>query len=264
MRGPKKLIAYLEEVQAEGRKEFAAFLEDGGWLDKGEEGVLPKLRRRLAETTWLDYEQDREYILHQLNRHLKKIKETKYNMKILNGPVGPDGEPAKPGMHKFRRDLRWFLLFAEALNGAILLDAKDCPLKKYRKFLNHKLVLEKSPYLDLPGAKTERRPCYLPKCLFVAMTALVEELGDLKDLGEATQDWLTPAILASHYRLDPHEASKVAQELLERHPNYTDYVKVATKLHRAFMKSPVLDTLRDAVKERPYRKCDSALLWLSA
>ncbi len=169
----------LEKIAAklkESKRKLAADLVDHGWIPKlGKKSLLEKLSQWLSSYPWDSYSEDKSRMLEALAKRLKEIKDTQFDMAILE-----EGN----GLHEFRRQLRWFLIEARVLNGMIAFrDRSDCPIDEFKPLLNDPIASSK--YSVLPFSDTEKKPCAISQCLFLGFVSAVSDLGELKDLAES-------------------------------------------------------------------------------
>lgn len=87
-------------------------------------------------------------------------------------------------LHALRRRGRWFALVAVSLDGAVQLTDKRCPAK-FADVLKEEIA--KSPFAQLPVNAVETSPVTVPRALFVAATKIIDEVGQIKDRGEAIE-----------------------------------------------------------------------------
>lgn len=169
----------IEEWQKEIirlKKRTANLLRDANWLPT-KQGRIEEIREQLRAHDWPSYVKDKKFVIGRLTDSLQKLITTEFDMSRLE-----KGD----GLHELRRELRWIAIEARALNGLIQFreDKKDCPIKKYSELpLDPKTSTGK--YRELPADASEKAPCQISQCLFLALVEIQEELAKLKDKAES-------------------------------------------------------------------------------
>ena len=252
-RAPSAVVAVLKRHVEEKEAALEALVAQQWSPD--EDGQVPAIRdllQTLSETPWDDYQTDKAYCRKELRRRLGKIQEMSelspseggYDMKQLQGDTG---------LHELRRNLRWMPIYAEALDGAVQLDAKRNPSKHYKKALG--TALADSKYVRLPDADHELDPIAISKSLYVANMQLVRDFGALKDGGEAIEE-LALAYQAAA-KEDPHSglpqdfvgARLAAEQLLGLDPAaYKDVQERGQAIYDAMRDHKLIKKLRKDLK----------------
>lgn len=136
---------------------------------------LPALRSQLdANLTGWPARRDLEYVNGELVRILRNVKDTRYNFNQL-----------EDGIHEFRRQLRWFPMMIDSLDGLILLrdDPKGaCPVPALESLAETRAATHRysNPPLNFPAT----HPCTISRCLLWPVVKTVDEIGRLKDEAE--------------------------------------------------------------------------------
>lgn len=136
---------------------------------------LPALRSQLGSSlTGWPARRDLEYVNGELVRILRDVKDTRYNFNQL-----------EDGIHEFRRQLRWFPMMIDSLDGLILLrdDPKGaCPVPAFESLAGTRAATHRysNPPLSFPAT----RPCTISRCLLWPVVKTVDEIGRLKDEAE--------------------------------------------------------------------------------
>jgi len=166
-------------------------------------------------------------------RRLEKIATTPFDMHNLQG-----------GLHELRRNLRWFPIYTESLNGLVQLDPTKNPVKAYEPLLN--VTLATSKYVDLPDDSREAGAIRISKSLYVALMQLTLDLGGLKDAGEPVEA-LAHAFLALNKAKTLPEAEKMAEKLTG--PRLMNDVHTnADKVYAEMKKNKLVEKLAESVK----------------
>ncbi|HEX7793323.1 MAG TPA: hypothetical protein VF456_03185 [Vicinamibacterales bacterium] len=136
---------------------------------------LPALRSQLdSSLTGWPARRDLEYVNGELVRLLKDVKDTRYNFNEL-----------EDGIHEFRRQLRWFPMTIDSLDGLILLrdDPKGaCPVPALESLAGTRAATHR--YSNPPLSYPASHPCTISRCLLWPVVKSVDELGRLKDEAE--------------------------------------------------------------------------------
>lgn len=144
-------------------------------------GTEPSLSEQLfadiENYPWLSAEDDRKYVIEELRGRLKKLQETKFDFGIL------EDEDEKKGLHEFRREVRWFAIQVQNLNGTVnyfdtfQVNPPICPSEDLAELppVNMKYAtISKSPF-------PQEEVCGISRCLFYKLTDVVAKVGDIKD-----------------------------------------------------------------------------------
>ncbi len=124
---------------------------------------LQQFRKFLQSYEWKQYLVDRSTVLQKLQKHIQSILDGTYDLRFLE---------AEGGLHQLRRELRWFLIYAQALDGLVVLrQQEECPIVEDK-------------YSSLPHSAKEMRPVDLSPCAYLKLVSVVRELGDIKDEAE--------------------------------------------------------------------------------
>lgn len=138
--------------------------------------ALAQLRAALGATEWLGEEDDARAVIGEMARELRKYARLAY-----------DPEELQSGIHEMRRNLRWFLVYVQALDGLILLEKGEGPIK-----VNAYSYLETHPIAQSRFSKVAPNPALrwvtsISNAYFLALSKVVNELGEVKSQGEAVE-----------------------------------------------------------------------------
>ena len=167
-----KAIAVLKADMDASRATLKSILV-AEWMADAK-GRMPALRdvvEHWGEAKWGNTDKDLKAVKSELSRRLSKIESTPYDMNELEG-----------GIHELRRELRWFPIYVESLNGLFQLDDKTNPIAAYQDMLTAPVATSK--YVNLPAAGREKDPVTISKSVYCALMQLTLDLGTLKDAGE--------------------------------------------------------------------------------
>lgn len=215
VKAPEPVIARFRKKAGEYDETFFDFLQKNGWSPEAKEDRLTDTEKQLKESRWLGYSEDRSQLLHRMAEEAREIhralKKEEYDFGKL-----------ELGIHELRRDIRWFSIYAGALQGMLLLKDGECPYPEYAWLSQSKYA--KGPFSQLDGPERAIQPCYLTRCLFLEISRQVDLLGKIKDYGEA-QGNLRKG-LQKAMDLKKEEAKKQAKALAQQHPVYQELREV--------------------------------------
>lgn len=173
---PPEVLAHLEAAEQQARASLETLLRDT-WMPRKKDGQIPALRdlvKGLGDAKWDDYADDKKYVRGEMVRRLEKIATTDFDMHDLAG-----------GLHELRRQLRWFPIYTESMNGLLQLDDTKNPVPAYEPML--RVTLATSKYVDLPDDSREAGAIRISKSLYTALMQVTLDLGGLKDAGEPVE-----------------------------------------------------------------------------
>jgi hypothetical protein len=163
---PPGAIAELGRVAEEVRAQLRSSL-----------ARVPAALDALAETTeelpWRDEAADARGVIREVARELGKNAALEYDLGELQA-----------GIHELRRDLRWFLVYMQALDGLIQLEAPGVPLRLncYSYLVDHPIARSRFSRIDPNPAL--RWITSVPTTYFLALSKVVNELGEVKTFAE--------------------------------------------------------------------------------
>lgn len=232
---PPDVLAFMEKAEATARNDLEKLLVDQ-WMPRKKDGQIPALRDLMegwGDAKWEDYVDDKKYVRTELVRRLDKVASTDFDMHDLQG-----------GLHELRRQLRWFPIYTESLNGLLQLDEKKNPVAAYEPLLQ--VTLATSKYVDLPNDAREAGAIRISKSLYVALMQLTLDLGGLKDAGEPFEA-VTHAYLSLKKAKTLEEANQQVTALAG--PRLMNDVHTnADKLYAEMKKNRLVEKLSESVK----------------
>ncbi|MBI1945334.1 MAG: hypothetical protein HYS27_06545 [Deltaproteobacteria bacterium] len=232
---PADVLAYMEKCEVKARNDIEALLVEQ-WMPRKKDGQIPALRelmKGLGDAKWDGYVDDKKYVRDEMVRRLEKVASTDFDMHDLQG-----------GMHELRRQLRWFPIFTESLNGLVQLDDKKNPVAAYEPLLQ--VTLATSKYVTLPDDSREAGAIRISKSLYVALMQATLDLGGLKDAGEPFEA-VVNAYVALKKAKTPEEAQQKVTALAG--PRLMNDVHTAAdKLYADMKKHKLVEKLADSVK----------------
>lgn len=231
-----KVIAVLAKDMADARAELKTILQDNWMPDaKGRISGMRDIVEDWGEAKWGSTEKDTAKVKAELSRRLEKLETTPYDMNDLEG-----------GVHELRRQLRWFPIYAESLNGLFQLDESQNPIKAYEPLL--KADIATSKYVQLPDSSREKDSIQLPKSIYCGLMQLTLDLGALKDTGEPIH-FIRDAYVRAGLSKDEASAHKTVAGLFGGDGVETDVHKGAHKLYEDMKKNGLVRALRHAVEQ---------------
>lgn len=175
VKAPADVIALLEKAERDAKAALKKTLAEQWMPDaKGRIPALTAILEGWGEAKWDDYADDKKYLRGELHRRLVKLSDTTFDMNEL-----------ETGIHELRRQLRWFPIYTESVNGLLQLDATKNPVAAYEPLLGVKLATSK--YVDLPDDAREVDAIRISKSLYLALMQLTLDLGGIKDAGEPVE-----------------------------------------------------------------------------
>lgn len=161
----ERILEGLAKKEAMARDALAKLLDRG---TLGSE--LPRLRSLVVSRLagW-DSANDLGYVKRELQRMLSDVRERRFNFKKL-----------EDGIHDFRRQLRWFPITIDALDGLILVrddPAGACPVRALEALAGSAAAEHRyaNPALRFPAT----HPCMISRCLLWQVSKTVRDMGRL-------------------------------------------------------------------------------------
>lgn len=244
-----QLTTYARGRLKAKREAFGQFLVREGWTDAKEGGMGDALERAvkwLKESDWERTSKDRKIFLRAMDEHLKMLGSNPYDMNVLQG---------KTGIHQLRRDIRKFLIQAQAADGLVLVrpdkDVSKLPART-QELLKAFSTPEARKYVTFPPNEREKNPAQLRESNVVWTSEMVKRIGDVKEYGEA-EEALVAAVLDAKITADPHTAHELVQPFLVQHPKYDpkqpDIHERARRLFEEFKAMQIVEGLRKDLKK---------------
>jgi hypothetical protein len=232
---PAPVLEHMQHLVDKAHKALGKLLEDE-WMPSEKNGkckALATLVEKLGNASWDDYRDDKKYIASEFAGRVSEVDNTHYDMTQL-----------QTGIHELRRQLRWFPIYAEALNGLVQLDATQNPIAAYQPLLDKPLATSK--YVDLPDAAREVDPILIPKSLYLAVMQLTLDLGAIKDAGEPLEA-LAEAYVDVGLAKSPGAAHKDVLALVGNAKVEDDLHAQAQGFYDTMKENDLLKAFRDAV-----------------
>ncbi len=217
---PEPLLQWADDHHAHACGKAEGWLEAHDWVrhrHQPEEGELElrgyALGRKLAREKWPSPSRERKLLAEFLPERLRKMHAAALEL---------DMSDLEGGLHELRRKVRWFSIYAAALEGALTLDLAAPAPAGWDRYLTD--AVTKSPFAKLPAPPPGVEPLLVPAPLFYALSWVIAELGDLKDRAQwaetiasglaATKLEGKPSQWLGDKAIDHHAAGARAKEIL--------------------------------------------------
>jgi hypothetical protein len=179
---PDEVRHYFRDRHVQAAGHAAGWAEARRWVDHRymeDDGPSRlrshKLAKRIAKVDFLDAKQEAHAIAAFLKTALKRAQEDASRLDLGD---------LEAGLHELRRDLRWFSIFAAALDGRIQLDGRADVPASWQRYLTPEVV--QSPFNQLPRPSDRSKVVHLPASAYHVLSWLIAMLGDLKDRAQWT------------------------------------------------------------------------------
>jgi hypothetical protein len=115
--------------------------------------------------------EDVPFVKRELTQMLKEVRDGKFDFNKL-----------EDGIHEYRRQLRWFPITVDALDGTIVARDGSCPVPALESLAGSAAARNKyaNPSSKFPAA----RPCTVSRCLLWQVSKTVRDIGRLKDVAQ--------------------------------------------------------------------------------
>jgi len=169
-RMPPQGLSYYEDGYRSACEQLNAVLLNKDWLNGNR---TYKMRKRLSEIKWDKPKKDAAFV------------EEFYRSEIaewvsFHKSVSPFTH-LEDHLHEYRRKIRWFSIYPHAMRGSIQLIADKETDENTLPYLTEEIL--NSPYNRFPTGDYESPTLFLNRSRFLALSYLIDKLGDLKDEG---------------------------------------------------------------------------------
>ncbi|MBX7107612.1 MAG: hypothetical protein K1X61_03090 [Chitinophagales bacterium] len=199
---PPLLLQYFNTQTESAMQALQQLLEEQQWLDLSS-GMVPQLIHDFEKISWMEPMEECKAIMHFLNDEWSDFKKdfssNKFDFTLL-----------EQGVHEFRRQLRWFSIYAQALQGLIQLKENPHRATLLEKYLTDEIL--HSPFNKMPATANSLTAIYVSAPDFYAISYVIQAIGTLKDSGLRLHA-LSEAIVATEMK-DENEATRFAARLL--------------------------------------------------
>jgi hypothetical protein len=194
-----KVIASLEKKRESARKNFERLADSSAMTT-----TLPELPA-VVQSTFAGWSsaKDLVYVNGELQRTLKVVRDRRLNFNLM-----------EDGIHEFRRNLRWFPMAIDSLDGLIMLrdDAPgSCPAPSLEALKGTRAARHRyaNPALRNPAT----HPCTISRCLLWQVVKTVDDIGRLKDEVQGTA---AVESALDNFEFDVASSNKVTPEEIKR------------------------------------------------
>ncbi|MEO7445373.1 MAG: hypothetical protein ABIT96_10385 [Ferruginibacter sp.] len=207
-------------------------LIQGRWLVT-KKNKTRKFRKKLDKIKFIKARKESEAIKSFLEIQVEEIKtfyeKYKYGFTELEDQV-----------HDFRRQLRWLSIYAHALRGRIQLINTGLEHTAMDPYITD--AIRQSPYNTLPEAGENPYIILYDKTVFLALSALLEQLGQIKD--EGLKILLTAEAIQQQQQLNTNVSLMTAfQKLGYEADGLQKILQKATQISGVFFNEAILDKL---------------------
>lgn len=170
---PPSFINYFIEGRIAKQEKLNKILKKKKWISEKLD-KLKEIESSLEKADWLEADKDRiaigEFLVKQIDKFTSKYEKGKLHFNDI-----------EEGVHEFRRKLRWFSIYASALDGLIQLKKSATTDSGMEKYLLPEVI--NSPFNVLPESPLGIQPLFINDQLFYALSWAIAETGKLKDEG---------------------------------------------------------------------------------
>ncbi len=170
---PPILLDCLRQHYNKELTNLDVMLKKDDWIN-ADKSKLNSIRSELLHADWLSGTEESNAIGKTIIDMIEIIKSDYHSGKL-------NFKDIENGVHKFRREVRWISIYAQALNGLIQLKPVDAPGPDLATYQTNE-VLE-SPFNVLPVSARGIQPIYIEAPVFYALSWIIAESGRLKDSG---------------------------------------------------------------------------------
>lgn len=257
---PATIKSVLQDMQYESKAALETFLTSNGWFSEGK-GTPRKFEEIEAVLTKLTVDPEKEETIAILEEMIAEMKEVEtYEMDVTQLQDGKTDD--RPGVHKQRRNWRWFLIYMQALDGMILLEPAKLPLDLNEYSYLHTHALATNRFSVIQKNSYSKVTVKFPQHLYLAMSKIINELGAVKEHGEL-EEVLAQAYLRGYEDAglvkDEKHAKKLARELVQTDPSYSNFQDDAQKIQDEMDRTQLVKKMRKALEAslKELKKADS-------
>lgn len=226
----ESIKSYLENKTREKIATFNEILIKGGW-HSGK--TITKINEGLEIAKWQEEEEEIANIEKYYYKQIEKIQEF-----IIETTF--DFDNIEDDVHELRRKLRWLSIYPQAFQGAIQLHETKESAIQLEKYLTEETV--SSPFNQLPESKSLSHHLFLEKNHFLALSWMIDDLGNLKDKGLKITE-LKDAFQEIFFLKDAEAMNKAYLVLGEKYPKMETLLQKASVVSKAFFEEKILDKL---------------------
>jgi hypothetical protein len=219
--------AYFQELLDESCTLLNIILEQN-YFKKNE--PFFKTIKKINEADWFKPEEEANAIAKFYTKESKEVEQFGKELPFTDMELH---------VHEWRRKLRWLSIYPQALDGLIQLENTAIDIK-WNKYLTPAVI--NSPYNTLPDGSPLPYHVWLHKPAFLALSWMIQELGNLKDEG-LMQHAITKGILKITPDMDGNAAYELAKKWCGSKLNDQQILDNATAITKTFIEDKALQVL---------------------
>lgn len=226
----REIKSYLESQYEKSYHHCHTVLKKQGWYSGKR---FEKIEKQLRKVDWKDEEVEialfSQIYKEESNQILQFLRDHEFVFCDMEHDV-----------HELRRKIRWLSIYPQALLGAVKLVPNSTERIKLESY--HTDEIENSPYNQFKAARKLKSHLKLSKPNFIALSWFIDQLGSLKDKGQAIEI-LTYSTMKVE-GIDKEQAENRAYQMLSKsYPKEEVLLEKATKLSQKFVSDGILDQL---------------------
>jgi hypothetical protein len=229
---PPKVLHEMEKVR-DASLDAVKTVVERDWAVKGEgrSAGVQEVVKHLDKADFGSDAHDRKFVAKALASHIEHIRDEHYSMRNLSD-----------GVHALRRQLRWTVLYTEALDGTVQLAPVKHEDSSYVKVLGDKELEKLYQFVPYADAKPGEEPIMLPKELYAGLQKSTYDLGVIKDDVEARE------AMEDAYKKAGFSRSDV-EDVMGDKGSIDDMEKRATQVHDLMKSEHLLKRVQHAFEE---------------
>jgi len=194
---------------------------------------IKKINKKLDEVSWKSEETELDFFKEAYEKEISKIKEfvLEKDFNFVN---------MEEDVHELRRKLRWLSIYPHALKGLVKLNPASTVSRELLKYQTEEIL--NSPYNKIVSSRKYSQHLILNKNNFLALSWLISELGNIKDMG-LTIEALKIAFESEENCTEAVALKKTYLALGKSQPKLETLLKNSSKISKQFFSEEVLDDL---------------------
>ncbi|MCX8080470.1 MAG: hypothetical protein N3F09_04445 [Bacteroidia bacterium] len=191
------------------RQECEKYFDQKFDLEKWTKKILKRTEKLDLNFDKNHLEQIKESMVQEIDSLHEFLEERNYTFTLMEEEV-----------HEFRRDIRWFSIYAWALKGMIALKDKKIFSPAQKKYWIKPKTL-KNPFINIP-VSNEKNKIYFNKEVFLALSGMIIDVGEIKDTGLLNEHLNTILKKPVHH---PEKQLKEINGMLKKYKNDNLFLK---------------------------------------
>lgn len=179
-RSRSAVVEVLREQCVHGIGQADAILREDGWLNEGEGNAFNYITQTLEGLDWPTPKEFKRTLL----RFLVHLCRSLENRLVSGEFVLADLEQ---GVHEVRRRLRWISIYAAVFSGQIQLGSPRDGTSDLSRYARSDILSSRHIELPVPSRDVAKffDPITVPHSEWVALSCVIQDLGVIKDRGQA-------------------------------------------------------------------------------